>query len=126
MTLDSAWRQYRHNSREQTNAEQKLAGARNVWMHTLIEQMEERLEEAREAGLDVTDAAVLWRMGVPCVCCLTIVTADHKGKHKLFAGGQNSPSIYADGCKEPPVDPLADDVTMPTWPAMPQPKPEGD
>lgn len=126
MTIDSAWRQLRTYSRDQAVAEQKLLGARNVWRQTLIEQMEERLEEAKERGLDIADPKTLWAMGVPCVTCLTIVTAARKGRHKLFSGGQNSPSIYADECGAQPIDPRVEGTVMPEWPPIPQGKTEGE
>jgi hypothetical protein len=116
MTLDSAWRQYKGTARDLGRIAEKFDQARNVWERTLLEQMMERLEEAKEIGLDVTDTKTLLRIGVPCTSCLTIVTAATKRRHKVYAGGAESPAVYAE-CDSRPLSP--DDIAMPTWPDMP-------
>jgi hypothetical protein len=125
MTLDSAWRQLRGATRDQATADERVAGARKVWLMTLLEQMAERLEEARDLGVDVTAEKGLLSIGVPCTKCMTIVTAKTRGvKHKIFLGGKDSPAVYAE-CDRLPIDALPDKdgnaAAMPEWPPLPKP-----
>lgn len=121
MPLDSAWRQYKGAVRDRDRLEQKVDQARQMWERVLLEQMLERIEQARdELGLDVADTKVLLRIGVPCTTCLTIVTTKTRGRHKLFVGGADSPAVYAECNDDQPINPADDTVAMPTWPDMPK------
>jgi hypothetical protein len=121
MPLDSAWRQWKGATRDLARALDKVDQSCNVWQRTLFDQFVERVEEAKEAGMDVTSDKVLLTLGVPCVSCLTIVTKLRGTDHKLYLGGKDSPVAYCE-CPGDHVDP--DKADMPVWPAMPKPAAE--
>jgi hypothetical protein len=118
LTLETAWRNYRGAARDQAAAEEKLQGSRQAWAHTLLEQMAERYETAREElGLDVTKEKVLLQIGVPCITCLKVISGRRDG-HGLFVGGADSAAPAYAECDSPVIDPSTAD--MPVWPALPK------
>lgn len=118
LTLETAWRNYRGAVRDQAGAEEKLLGSRNAWGRTLLDQMAERYEKARdELGLDVAQVKVLLQIGVPCLHCLKIIVKSDRF-HSVFIGGADAAAPAYAECGADPIDPAQ--AEMPVWPALPK------
>lgn len=118
MPDDSAWRQWRGAARDYEAAKTKLKATRQVWLQNLLGQFEVRRIAALESGVELSDPANVWALGVPCGHCLRIIGAAPNG-HSLVQGGAKTVWSYWAECGAKPINVLED--PMPTVPTSAAP-----
>lgn len=106
ITPDSAWRNWRGAVRAMQRAEETLAGARAVWLQTLLEGFEQRRLDADAAGHDVTSKKALAALGLPCKDCLAPVPENCSG-HTIVNGREADATykLYAT-CGKAAINPV--------------------